>query len=78
MARKYYSFAIELSEKNNLRALYGLIVVTNALTNAKVSDSTNEKLSTLASDLILKSYKETRNDTLLGLAKETIKELQLK
>lgn len=77
LARKYYSYAIELSDKNNLRAIYGLLITSQSLKQFNKGDSINDDLIKLANDLLLKNYTNAKSD-LVGIVEETIKELGIK
>ncbi|XP_049848849.1 ER membrane protein complex subunit 2-A-like [Schistocerca gregaria] len=85
LARKYYSFALELSEENNVRALWGLALTTevirknwpNAL-NKKELDM-NSKLFQLAKDMLLSdgaSHQSSHLQHLLDVDNATLDRLQ--
>lgn len=65
LARKQFSFSLELSSNNNLRAWWGLVTTANALTNCKGISAKDLKLSVdlydLAASKISEQSKSTKN-----------------
>lgn len=57
MARSYYLYALKLNQ-NNIRALYGILLVT---ANLK-SNQTNSKLASWASEKLSELYKKNKSD----------------
>lgn len=60
-ARSYYAQSLKLKKENNARALYGLLMSTNAISSSK-DKAMNTKLMELAEKELIKLYLERNKD----------------